>query len=272
MSPRPIRIWHHSFTVLQNLPPYAEALAAHFRKVARPGTEVVMHGMHPDTYRTNYPGNDIQYGYFQTLHAQQFLMGAVEAEEQGFDAFAMMTLPEPGIQECRSLVDIPVVGYGESAMTVAGLLGQRIGILAFIKEMLPTLDRNVARIGFSSRYVGARHVGFGFDDVLAAYGDPAPLLERFRAAARGLIAGGADVIIPGEAPLCMLLNRAGVAEVDGVPLVDSLAATIKCAEMLVDLRRTIGARQSKRGYFEATPPRERLKELWKFYGLDRVAP
>ena len=95
MSPQPIRIWHHSFTVLEKLPPYAEAMAAHFRRVARPETEVVMHGLHPDTYRTNYPGNDIQYGYFQTLHAQQFLMGAVKAEEQGFDAFAMMTLPEP---------------------------------------------------------------------------------------------------------------------------------------------------------------------------------
>jgi hypothetical protein len=42
--------------------------------------------------------------------------------------------------------------------------------------------------------------------------------------------------------------------------------------MLVDLRRSTGVKQSKRGYFEATPPRERLKELWKFYGLDRVAP
>ncbi len=266
------RIWHHSFTVLEKLPPYAEAMAAHFKKVARPETEVVMHGMHVDTYLTDYPGNDIQYGYFQTLHAQQFLMGAVAAEEQGFDAFAMMTLPEPSIQECRSLVDIPVVGYGESAMTVASLLGQRIGMLAFIKEMLPTLDRNADRVGLSSRWVGAHEVGFGFNDVLAAYSDPAPLLERFRSSARALIARGADVIIPGEAPLNMLLNRAGISDVDGVPLVDSLAATIKCAEMLVDLRRTTGVKQAKRGYFAAQPPRERLKELWKFYGLDRVSP
>ena len=266
------RIWHHSFTVLEKLPPYAEAMAAHFKKVARPETEVVMHGMHVDTYLTDYPGNDIQYGYFQTLHAQQFLMGAVAAEEQGFDAFAMMTLPEPSIQECRSLVDIPVVGYGESAMTVASLLGQRIGMLAFIKEMLPTLDRNADRVGLSSRWVGAHEVGFGFNDVLAAYSDPAPLLERFRSSARALIARGADVIIPGEAPRNMLLNRAGISDVDGVPLVDSLAATIKCAEMLVDLRRTTGVKQAKRGYFAAQPPRERLKELWKFYGLDRVSP
>lgn len=41
-----IRIWHQSFTVLEKLPAYAGALAQHFKRVARPDTEVVMHGMH----------------------------------------------------------------------------------------------------------------------------------------------------------------------------------------------------------------------------------
>ena len=68
-----IKIWHQSFTVLGQLPPYAAALAAHFKKVARPDTEVVMHGMHDKTYLTNYPGNDIRYSYMQYLHAQQFV-------------------------------------------------------------------------------------------------------------------------------------------------------------------------------------------------------
>jgi hypothetical protein len=35
--------------------------------------------------------------------------------------------------------------------------------------------------------------------VLAGFTDPAELIERFRSAARGLIASGAEVIIPGEA-------------------------------------------------------------------------
>ena len=91
---KPIRIWHHSFTVLENLPAYAEAMEAHLAKAAAPGTTVTMHGMHPGTYRTEYPGHDIQHAYFQTLHSQQFVLGALQAEEQGFDAFAMMTLPE----------------------------------------------------------------------------------------------------------------------------------------------------------------------------------
>ena len=267
-----LRIYHQSFTVLEKLPAYAEAMAAHFQKVAAPGTEVAMHGMHPDTYRTNYPGNDIRFAYFQTLHSQQFVLGALAAEESGYDAFAVMTLPEPSLGEIRALVDIPVVGYGESAMLAGTMLGQRVGVLLFITGMAPTVDRNVARMGLTERYAGAHPVGFGFDDVLAAYADPAPLLERFRDAARGLIARGADVIIPGEAPLCMLLARGGVSEVDGVPVLDAIAATIKTAEMMVGLRRTTGVRPTRHGYFHAQPPRARVRELLEFYGIARLAP
>ena len=266
-----LRIYHQGFTVLESLPAYAEAMAAHLGKVAAPGTEVVMHGMHPDTYRTNYPGNDIQFAYFQTLHSQQFILGALAAEEQGFDAFALMTLPEPSLQEIRSLVDIPVVGYGESAMLAASLLGRRIGLLMFITGMAETVERNVQRMGLSERFLGAHPVGFTFDDVLAAYAEPEPLLERFRESARALIARGADVIIPGEAPLCMLLARAGLSEVDGVPVLDAVAATLKVAEMMVGLRRATGVRPSRRGHFQATPPRERVRELLGFYGLARLA-
>ncbi len=267
-----MRIWHHSFTVLENLPAYAAAMKAHMDRIAAPDTEVVMHGMHPRTYQTDYPGNDIQFAYFQTLHSQQFVLGAIAAEEQGFDAFALTTLPEPSLIEIRSLVDIPVVGYGESAMLAASMLGQRIGVLLFIQGMLATIERNVERMGLSARFVGAHPVSFGFNDVLAAYGsDPAPLIEKFRTDARALIARGADVIIPGEAPLCLLLAKGGVTEVDGVPVLDSVAATIKAAEMMVGLRQATGVAPCRRGYFQAKPPRARLKELLRFYGLEGLA-
>ena len=39
-----MKIWHQSFTVLQNVPAYAEAIQQHLRRVLRPDTEVVLHG------------------------------------------------------------------------------------------------------------------------------------------------------------------------------------------------------------------------------------
>lgn len=267
----PIRIWHHSFTVLQDLPPYAEAMRAHLARASAPGTTVEMHGMHPGTYRTNYPGHDIQHAYFQVLHSQQLVMGAIAAEEAGFDAFALMTLPEPSLMDIRSLVHIPVVGYGESAMLAATMLGERVGVLLFIEGMAETIGRNVERMGLGSRFVGATAVGFGFNDVLAAYGgDASALIERFHASARAMIGRGADVIIPGEAPLCLLLSRHCVTEVDGVPVLDAVTATVKAAEMMVGLRRVTGAAPSRRGFFRSRPPRERVRELLQFYGLDGI--
>lgn len=262
-----MRIWHHSFTVLENLPAYRDGLAGHFQKVARADTEIVLHGMHAATYQTNYPGKDIQYSYFQTLHSQQFVLGAIEAERQGFDAFAIMTLPEPSIEDVRAIVDIPVVGYGESAMLASVLVGRRCGVLMFIREMAPAIARNAHRLGLADRFVGAFDVGFTFNDVLAAYDDPEPLLDRFKEAARRLIAAGADAIIPGEAPLCLLLARHSVTAVDGVPVIDALAATVKLAELSVDLRRLTGLAPARSGYFASKPPRERLIELLDYYGI-----
>ena len=267
-----MKIWHQSFTVLGQLPAYAAALEAHFRKVARPDTEVVMHGMHDDTYLTNYPGGDIRYAYMQHLHAQQFVMGGIAAEEGGFDAYAMMTIPEPALREIRSLLDIPVVAYGESSYLASTMLGQKAGVLLFITEMAPVIRENAERVIPAHRFAGVRPVGFTFNDVLKAFDEPAPLLEKFRESARALIQDGADVIIPGEAPLCVLLAKSGVSRVDDVPVIDALGVTIKMAESMVDLRRSSGLAPSRRGYFMDKPPRERVKALLDLYGISRLAP
>ena len=269
MPDKTIRIWHQSFTVLENLPTYAATLRAHLSKVARPNTEITLHGMHPDTFVTEYPGTDIRHSLLFRLHASQFVVNAVVAQEQGYDCYAICTIPDPALYELRSAINIPVVGYGESAMHLACLLGQRFGILVFIEEFVSLLEENVRRYGLASRLAEVRHVGFGFAEVSEAFAHPAPIIEKFHVAARQIIANGADVIIPGEAVLCAVLMSQGVSRVDDVPVVDALAATVKMAELMVDLRRVAGLRASRKGYFGAAPPRERIAELLRFYGLDR---
>jgi allantoin racemase len=262
-----IRIWHQSFTVLSDLAAYDEALKSHFRRVARPDTIIDMHGMREGTYRTNYPGDDIKYVGFQFLHSIQFLQAALLAERQGYDAYALSTLPEPGLREIRALVTIPVVGYGECAARTAVADGRKFGALVFIPELAELYRDNVVRHGLGCRLIGACDVGFRFADVLAGFDAPGPLIDRFRAAARVLIAKGAEAIVPGEAPLNVLLAVNDVREVDGVPVIDSLGAWVRSVEAAVDDRRsnklTVG-----RGYFGAIPDPVRRDEILDFYGLN----
>jgi len=261
-----MKIWHQSFTVLSDLGAYDDALRAHFKRVARPDTEIVMHGMRPGTYQTNYPGIDIRHAAIQHLHAAQFIQAGLQAEDDGFDAYAISTLPDPALREIRSLLKIPVVGYGESAMLSSCLLGAKFGVVVFISELTDLIAENARRYGLSERFAGVRDVGFRFDDVLKGFSQPAPLIERFRESACAQIARGAEVIIPGEAPLCVLLASQGVSAVDGVPVLDSLSCWVKHAEMLVDLKRQSGVERCQRGYYNEPPPRERVRELLNFYG------
>ena len=267
-----IRIWHQSFADLNRLPAYEQVLREHMIRVTRPDTEVILHGMHPQTYVTDYPGNDIGHSYIQFIHAHQFARAAMAAEDQGFDAFALTTLPEPGLRHIRSLVSIPVVAYGESAMLTACQLGIKFGVLLFVEKMIPQILANALEIGLESRCAGVRYVGFTFDDVVSSFESPGQVVDKFKLAARSLIAAGADVIIPGEAPLNLLLQRAGVTRVDDVPILDGVATTMMSAEMMVDLRVKLNISRSTRGYYQAIPPRARLEEILKLYGLDKFPP
>jgi len=264
-----VRIWHQSLTVLDQLPAYEQRMREHIRKVVRPDTEVVMHGMLPGTYPGNYPGDDISFRFLFTMHSTQWAVHAMNAEAAGFDAFALCSLPDPLLTEIRTLVDIPVVGCGESCFHLATMYGQRFGMLVFIDRMAERYLQQIESHGLSRHCIGVQPVGFQFSDVLKAFDQPGPIIDRFRTAARQLIDAGADAIIPGEIPLNVLLASEGVSRVDDVPLIDSLAVTLKMAELMVDLKSSTGLSPSRRGWSNAAPSRERVKEVLDFYGLGK---
>jgi allantoin racemase len=43
-------------------------------------------------------------------------------------------------------------------------------------------------------------------------------------------------------------------------------------EMLVDMKQQLGVSRSTQGYWQAIPPRERVKELAQMYGLSKLFP
>ena len=264
-----MRIWHQSLTVLEDVPDYAQRMREHIKRVVRAETEVVLHGLLPGTYPASYPGDDIGFAFLFAMHSLQFPVQALKAQRAGFDAFAMGTLPDPMLREVRTLVDIPVVGGGETCFSLAGTLGRRFGMLLFIDRMAARYEEQIREQGLAGRCVGVVPVGFRFHDVLAAFSNPGPLIDRFRKAARELIAAGADVIIPGEIPLNVLLASEGVQRIDDVPLVDRLGAIVKAAESAVDLRRASGLAPSRRGWLHAAPSAQRVEEVLRFYGLGR---
>jgi Asp/Glu/hydantoin racemase len=102
-----------------------------------------------------------------------------------------------------------------------------------------------------------------FADVGQALDDAAALVERFSHTARKAIALGAEAIIPGQLYLSEAIARAGVTRIDEVPIVDGLAALIKMAEAMADLKK-LGISVTRRGYTHARPPKDILEHARKF--------
>lgn len=262
-----MKIWHQSFAQLDALPKYRAALEEHLNAAAAPGTEIVLHGMDPATKPAYEPGKkDLAFPYFQYLHANQFLNLVMKAEQEGYDAYLISTFPDPYLDIARTLVDIPVVGFGFSSMHTATYLGRRFGIICFVEDLMPYYVENVRKYGLERLGGDIRFLGLQYSDIHAGFEDPTLVIETFSRVARELIqTDGVDVILPGEGPLGLLLHRNGIHRIDEVPIMDGFATTLKQAEMLVSLRRTSDMRVTRRGYFFQRPLQTRIDELQEFY-------
>lgn len=261
-----MRIWHQSFTVLDDVPHYRDALARHLRSQAQPGTTVDLHGMKPGTYPSDYPGTHIGYAYLAGLHKEQFVNAALQAQDEGYDAFLIATIPDTAYEEVRTVVDIPVVTFGQTSVLMAASLGTTVGIVNFIAALEPQLRRNLRNYRLDALVGPIVQVEAAFTDVMAAYASPQGLVDAFERAARTAIAAGADVIVPGEGPLNVFLADQGISRVGDVPVLDSLGTCVRVAELRAAQFRATGLKPSRVGFYGAQPERALLDAARSFYG------
>ena len=111
-----MKIWYQSLFDVGRIPAYFDGVRKRVGSVARPGTEVHLHAMPEGVYGGRTPAEVVIYPYIASLHAQIILDNALRAQAEGYDVFALSSVQDPAIEEARSLLDIPVVGYGESAI------------------------------------------------------------------------------------------------------------------------------------------------------------
>jgi len=117
-----------------------------------------------------------------------------KAEDAGAEAVIIWCAGDPGLDAARTMVDIPVIGPGESMRMLAGMLGKRVAAVA---APLPVLelrkDLNMTKELVMDRIDAL--VGEGYDsfylDCLGLFGLGRPIRET----------SGLPVVDPAEASL-----------------------------------------------------------------------
>lgn len=264
-----MRILFQSLIEMGRTPAYFDGMKARVAQIARAGTCVDFVGMPAGIYGKHPPSDIVIYPYMAALHGQFILDNALRAQAEGYDVFAIGSVQDPMLEEARSLVDIPVVGYGESAMHFACCLSTKFVVLVFQKGFDQMMDLRIQRLGLASRALPTRVIDVGFDDIGRGLSGAGDLVEQFLECARGAIEDGAEAVIPGQLYLSEAIARAGVTRIDEAPIVEGLAATLKMAEAMGDLK-SLGIGVTRRGYLHARPSDAALREARQFHGRPEI--
>ncbi len=212
-----MRIWEQGLVATYTLPGCKEMIEAHYRAYQRPDTVIEIHGVKDEVSEASarIAGRVVKYAYLHRQHDNQILKNILRAEEEGFDAVLIGVLQDPGLREARSIVDIPVLGYGEVSMLTACTLGERFSFLCINPQMDQLVVQMIRERGLEARAAPNTYLECGYEDLHeAVQGRPENFLRAFEAGARRAIAAGADVLLPGQTIMTELLWKAGIARFD----------------------------------------------------------
>jgi len=244
-----MRIWHQSFTDLTVMPLYRKTLTEHAAKVMGSDASVMIHGLRPGTYAPGCaPIDAIKHRYVAAALEMQVCDAAMVAQNEGYDAVAIGCFFDPALRAARSLVNIPVLGLGETCALVACSLGRKFGLVTLCADQSDDYSDLMHAYGLERRFAGAVALEPAIDEFsLEADEELALAIEaRFDAACAHMIARGADIIIPADGVLNEFLVRRGRLQAQGdVPVMDSLGVLFQHAAFFARIARTTGAGVSR---------------------------
>jgi allantoin racemase len=153
----------------------------------------------------------------------------IAADNQS-DAFVIACFSDPGLHAARETTERPVLGISEVGMTTALNLGQRVGVIAVVKQSIPRHTRYFRAMGIADRVAGEVAV----DLPVVELSDEAKTRGRMLEVGRALKdTHGADVLVMGCAG--MARYRAPLEDALGIPVIDPTQAAVGMALSLVRL-------------------------------------
>lgn len=188
----------------------------------------------------------IESEFDEALAAPDTIARICEAERDGCDAVVVSCFADPGVKGAREVVDIPVLGPGESSMHLATILGECFSVLTVLESAVPAVRNHARLFGVMDRLASVRSVEI---PVLELHQDAAKITAALiEEGVQAVRQDGAHVLVLGCTGMTGLAQEVemGLARhgIENVPVLDPLECAIKLAEALVNL----GVTHSKRTY------------------------
>jgi allantoin racemase len=173
----------------------------------------------------------IESAYEGYLTVPEACRTAMQAVKQGYQAIVLGCFSDPGLDAVRELVEIPVVGPGQTSVHLASMLGERFTVLA-TGPRRRSLAPGRCPVP-SSKFASSRGIGMSVLEVRQNRQKALQLLvEEGR---KAIDEDGADVAVLGCLSLAFHKVDEDLRDKLPIPIVNPIKVAVKTAEMLVDL-------------------------------------
>jgi Asp/Glu/hydantoin racemase len=189
------------------------------------------------------------YKFMNALNDIETLFGYMELGKAGiYDAIIGLCFFDTMNREARQVLEVPFFTPGEVAMRAASLMGVKFGVVTASDTASLIVEENIRKYGLRDNAVPVRSMvqGLGTEEWAYCHIDAHSMIRNFIETGRKLIADGAEIVIPGcmavdpvlaLAPGCEKDYPHGFHEIDGVPVMNVTALTIKIAESFVTMKK-----------------------------------
>ena len=204
-----MKLWYQSMSRQTEWGGYPRVLRGILDKVRDPDTEIHVAGI------TEIGGVGDQFRYLEYLETGEVLKNVHRAVREGFDAFLIGNIADPGLREAREIADIPVLGLCESALHVACMMGASFSLVTINEKFTPRIVENVRSLRAARSACGGEpHADRAADRsrrrLRAAARRGIEIVAQFNRAARANAEAGAEVVIAAGGVVMALLAHAGI--------------------------------------------------------------
>jgi hypothetical protein len=252
----PLKLWHQSTTELSRESPYSKALVRRAQEVLGDSVVLDTFGVREGTYRGRSVSvaNGNAFVYLRNL--DQLIDNALRAEREGYDAFIIGSYSEPFLKEMRAAVNIPVMSVFEATLLAGCAVGTKVAFITTSPPVVDMINKSVAAHGIHSRVGDVVSLDPAFEGrrLHAAFDDPRELIESFERSSLKALENGADVLVPAEGIIAVILTQAGFTRFREAPVIDVFGVTWSFAAMFVNLRKTAGMYVNRRGWYAQPDP------------------
>ena len=188
-------------------------------------------------------------GYYDEALSVPGLLKVIR-DRADFDAVVIACFDDTGLDAARCVTDKPVIGIGEAAYSMAGMLANKFSVVTTLARSVPALEHNLMKYGLDRRCARVRSSEVA---VLDLEDDSSGAYEKIAAEiARAIADDKAEAIVLGCAGMTDLANK--LSQQFDRPVLDGVACAVSLAEAMARLQ----LKTSRHGGY-APPPQHKLE-------------